>query len=83
MPGNFDRSRIKFWPARKRRTEVEEAIVLMKIYEVFFMDKRETVPVPELKVEMWRFRMVCVRCTITRGWLFSDFLISQGGALPA
>jgi altronate hydrolase len=80
--GNFDRSRIKFLASQKAQNEVEEAIVLMKeIYEVVRRDKRETVPVSELKVGL--------KCGGSDGLsgitanplvgYFSDFLISQGG----
>ena len=80
--GNFDRSRIKFLASQKAQNEVEEAVVLMKeIYEVVRRDKRETVPVSELKDGL--------KCGGSDGLsgitanplvgYFSDFLISQGG----
>lgn len=80
--GDFDRSRVKFLASQKAQNEVEEAIVLLKeIYDVVRQDKRETVPLSELKVGL--------KCGGSDGLsgitanplvgYFSDFLISQGG----
>ena len=80
--GDFDRSRIKFLASQKAQNEVEEAIVLLKeIYDVVRQDKREPVPISELKVGL--------KCGGSDGLsgitanplvgYFSDFLISQGG----
>jgi altronate hydrolase len=80
--GNFDKSRIKFLASQKAQNEVEEAIVLLKeIYDVVQQDKRETIPLSELKVGL--------KCGGSDGLsgitanplvgYFSDFLISQGG----
>ncbi|HEV7332762.1 MAG TPA: altronate dehydratase family protein [Flavisolibacter sp.] len=80
--GEFDRSRIKFLASQKAQNEVEEAIVLLKeIYDVVRQDKREPVPISELKVGL--------KCGGSDGLsgitanplvgYFSDFLISQGG----
>ncbi len=80
--GDFDRSRVKFLASQKAQNEVEEAVELLKqIYEVVRQDKREPVPISELKVGL--------KCGGSDGLsgitanplvgYFSDFLISQGG----
>ena len=80
--GEVDKERIKFLSSQKAKNEVEEALVLLKeIYEVVRHDKRETVPLSELKVGL--------KCGGSDGLsgitanplvgYFSDFLISQGG----
>jgi altronate hydrolase len=81
--GNFDKSRIKFLASQKAKNEVEEALALLKeIYEEVRKDKREPVPISELKVGL--------KCGGSDGLsgitanplvgYFSDFLISQGGS---
>ena len=80
--GDYDTDRIKFLSTQKVQDEVSEAIALMKeIYETVRKDKRETVPLSELKVGL--------KCGGSDGLsgitanplvgYFSDFLISQGG----
>jgi altronate hydrolase len=80
--GEFDADRIKFLSTQKVQDEVSDAITLLKeIYEVMRKDKRETVPLSELKVGL--------KCGGSDGLsgitanplvgYFSDFLISQGG----
>jgi altronate hydrolase len=80
--GNFDTDRIKFLSTQKVQDEVSDAIILLKeIYEVVRKDKREAVPLSELKVGL--------KCGGSDGLsgitanplvgYFSDFLISQGG----
>ncbi|HEY1114183.1 MAG TPA: altronate dehydratase family protein [Chitinophagaceae bacterium] len=80
--GDYDKSRIKFLASQKAKNEVEEAVVLLKeIYEEVRKDKREPVPISELKVGL--------KCGGSDGLsgitanplvgYFSDFLISQGG----
>ena len=80
--GDFDKSRIKFLSTQKVQDEVSDAIVLLKeIYEVVKKDKREAVPLSELKVGL--------KCGGSDGLsgitanplvgYFSDFLIAQGG----
>lgn len=80
--GDYDKSRIKFLASQKAKNEVEEAIALLKeIYEEVRKDKREPIPLSELKVGL--------KCGGSDGLsgitanplvgYFSDFLISQGG----
>lgn len=80
--GDFDKSRIKFLSTQKVQDEVSDAIVLLKeIYETVKKDKREPIPISELKVGL--------KCGGSDGLsgitanplvgYFSDFLISQGG----
>lgn len=80
--GNYDKSRIKFLSTQKVQDEVTDAITLLKeIYEVAKKDKRESVPLSELKVGL--------KCGGSDGLsgitanplvgYFSDFLIAQGG----
>jgi altronate hydrolase len=80
--GDFDKKRIKFLASQKAKNEVEEAVALLKeIYEEVRKDKRELVPISELKVGL--------KCGGSDGLsgitanplvgYFSDFLIAQGG----
>lgn len=80
--GEFDHSRIKFLSTQKVQDEVTEAVALLKeIYEEIRKDKREPIPLSELKVGL--------KCGGSDGLsgitanplvgYFSDFLISQGG----
>ncbi len=80
--GDYDTDRIKFLSTQKVKDEVTEAITLMKeIYETIRKDKREAIPLSELKVGL--------KCGGSDGLsgitanplvgYFSDFLISQGG----
>jgi altronate hydrolase len=80
--GDFDNKRIKFLASQKAQNEVEEAVVLLKeIYEEIRKDKREAIPISELKVGL--------KCGGSDGLsgitanplvgYFSDFLIGQGG----
>lgn len=80
--GDYDRSRIKFLSSQSTSDEVEDSKALLKeIYEVVRKDKREPIPLSELKVGL--------KCGGSDGLsgitanplvgYFSDFLISQGG----
>lgn len=80
--GDYDKSRIKFLASQKAQNEVDDAVALLKeIYEEVRKDKREPVPISELKVGL--------KCGGSDGLsgitanplvgYFSDFLISQGG----
>jgi altronate hydrolase len=80
--GDYDKGRIKFLASQKAQDEVEEAVELLKeIYEEVRKDKREPIPISELKVGL--------KCGGSDGLsgitanplvgYFSDFLISQGG----
>lgn len=80
--GDYDKSRIKFLSSQKVGDEVEAAIELLKeIYEQVRQDRREPIPISELKVGL--------KCGGSDGLsgitanplvgYFSDFLISQGG----
>ena len=80
--GEFDKSRIKFLSTQKVQDEVSDAIALLKqIYDVVKLNKRETIPLSELKVGL--------KCGGSDGLsgitanplvgYFSDFLIAQGG----
>ncbi len=80
--GNYDKSRIKFLSSQSTSDEVEDSKALLKeIYEEVRKDKREPIPVSELKVGL--------KCGGSDGLsgitanplvgYFSDFLISQGG----
>ncbi|MBL0358169.1 MAG: altronate dehydratase [Chitinophagaceae bacterium] len=80
--GDFDQDRIKFLSTQKVQDEVSDAIALLKdIYEVMRKDKREKVPLSELKVGLkcggsdW---LSGITANPLVGY-FSDFLISQGG----
>ena len=80
--GAFDKNRIKFLSTQKVQDEVHDAIALLKdIYAVVKEDKREPIPMSELKVGL--------KCGGSDGLsgitanplvgYFSDFLIAQGG----
>ncbi|MFT3847000.1 MAG: altronate dehydratase family protein [Lacibacter sp.] len=80
--GDFDKSRVKFLSTQRVQDEVTDAVNLLKeIYEVVKQDKREPIPISELKVGL--------KCGGSDGLsgitanplvgYFSDFLISQGG----
>ncbi|RXK87236.1 UxaA family hydrolase [Filimonas effusa] len=80
--GPIDESRIKFLSTQKVQDEVSDAVALLKeIYAEASKDKREAVPLSELKVGL--------KCGGSDGLsgitanplvgYFSDFLISQGG----
>lgn len=79
---NFDQNRIKFLEIQKVNNEVNEGVKLLnEIYSNMKADKREDVPLSELKIGM--------KCGGSDGLsgitanplvgAFSDFLISQGG----
>ena len=80
--GTFNKNRIKFLSTQRVQNEVDDAIVLLKeIYAIVKEDKREAVPLSELKVGL--------KCGGSDGLsgitanplvgYFSDFLIAQGG----
>lgn len=80
--GDYDKSRVRFLASQKADNEVEEGVALLKeIYEEVRKDKREPIPISELKVGL--------KCGGSDGLsgitanplvgYFSDFLISQGG----
>jgi altronate hydrolase len=80
--GNFDRERVKFLVTQKVQDEHEEGMkILRELYEIARKDKREDIPVSELKIGL--------KCGGSDGFsgitanpllgVFSDFLISQGG----
>jgi altronate hydrolase len=80
--GEFDEKRVKFLASQEVSNEIEEGVkLLLEIYEEAKNDKRETVPLSELKVGL--------KCGgsdglsgITANPLlgrFSDFLVAQGG----
>ena len=79
--GDFDKSRIKFLSSQSTSDEVEDSKALLKeIYEEIRKDKREPIPVSELRVGL--------KCGGSDGLsgitanplvgYFSDWLISQG-----
>lgn len=81
--GPVDESRVKFLIAQQVEDEVAEGVLLLEeIYQAAKEDKRETVPLSELKVGL--------KCGGSDGLsgitanpllgMFSDFLISQGGS---
>lgn len=80
--GNYDPQRVKFLAAQEVEDEVEVGIELLKeIYEQMKNDRREAIPLSELKVGL--------KCGGSDGFsgitanpllgVFSDFLIAQGG----
>ena len=80
--GNYDPQRVKFLIAQEVEDEVEAGVELLKeIYEQMKEDKREPIPLAELKVGL--------KCGGSDGFsgitanpllgAFSDFLIAQGG----
>ncbi|WP_207535803.1 UxaA family hydrolase [Desertivirga arenae] len=80
--GNYDKSRIKFLSSQSTSDEVEDAKALLKeIYEVVRQDKREPIPVSELKVGLkcgGSDGLSGITANPLLGY-FSDWLISQGG----
>lgn len=80
--GNYDPQRVKFLAAQEVEDEVEVGLELLKeIYEQMKNDRREAIPLSELKVGL--------KCGGSDGFsgitanpllgAFSDFLIAQGG----
>jgi altronate hydrolase len=80
--GEFDEKRVKFLASQEVSNKIEEGVkLLLEIYEEAKYDKRETVPLSELKVGL--------KCGgfdglsgITANPLLgriSDFLVAQGG----
>lgn len=80
--GEYDLQRTKFLISQKVNDEVEEGVKLLKeLYEIMREDKREEVPISELKVGL--------KCGGSDGFSgitanpllgeFSDYLISHGG----
>ncbi|MBD8068712.1 UxaA family hydrolase [Bacillus sp. PS06] len=80
--GDFDSSRVKFLRSQAVMNEVEEGVkLLVEIYESAKEDKREDVPISELKVGL--------KCGGSDGFSgitanpllgqFSDFLVANGG----
>lgn len=80
--GKYDEKRIKFLVAQEVEDEVEAGLELLKeIYEEMKNDRRELIPLSELKVGL--------KCGGSDGFsgitanplvgVFSDFLIAQGG----
>ena len=82
LVGDVDNSRIKFLVSQEVSDEIEEGVKLLKeIYEVVKNDKREDVPLSELKVGLKcggsdGFSGITANPLLGR---FSDFLIAQGG----
>jgi altronate hydrolase len=81
--GEFDPKRVKFLSSQKAENEVEDAVALLKeIYEEVRKDKREPIPVSELKVGLkcgGSDGLSGITANPLLGY-FSDFLISQGGS---
>lgn len=80
--GAYDEKRVKFLVSQEVRNEIEEgAQILRQLYELMKEDKREPIPLSELKIGL--------KCGGSDGFsgitanplvgAFSDFLISQGG----
>ncbi|NMA82264.1 MAG: altronate dehydratase [Epulopiscium sp.] len=80
--GDYDEKRIKFLEAQKVEDEIEAGVALLKeLYEEMKDDKREELPLSELKIGL--------KCGGSDGFsgitanpllgAFSDFLIGQGG----
>jgi len=80
--GEYDSNRIKFLVAQEVEDEIETGVELMsEIYEQMKHDRREAIPLSELKVGL--------KCGGSDGFsgitanplvgVFSDFLIAQGG----
>ncbi|GFH41527.1 altronate hydrolase [Lactococcus hodotermopsidis] len=81
--GAYDQSRVKFLIAQKVKNEIQVGVDLLEeLYEATIDDKRETIPLSELKIGL--------KCGGSDGLsgitanpllgAFSDFLISQGGS---
>lgn len=80
--GEYDKERIKFLTAQKVKDEHAEGLkILRELYSIASNDKREDVPLSELKVGL--------KCGGSDGFsgitanpllgVFSDFLVAQGG----
>ena len=81
--GNYDKERIRFMVSQKvEGDEVEEGMkILRELYTIASNDKRESIPLSELKVGL--------KCGGSDGFsgitanpllgVFSDFIVSQGG----
>ena len=81
--GNYDKERIRFMVSQKvEGDEVEEGMkILRELYSIAAQDKREAIPLSELKVGL--------KCGGSDGFsgitanpllgVFSDFIVSQGG----
>ncbi|MEI6946020.1 altronate dehydratase family protein [Paraflavisolibacter sp. H34] len=80
--GEYDKSRVKFLSSQKAQNEVEECVKLLKeIYAVVSQDKREPIPISELKIGLkcgGSDGLSGITANPLLGY-FSDFLISQGG----
>jgi altronate hydrolase len=80
--GEYDEDRIKFLVSQEVTNEIEAGVQLLKeIYENAKNDKRETVPLSELKVGLKcggsdGFSGITANPLLGR---FSDFLVAQGG----
>lgn len=80
--GDYDESRVRYMVAQEVEDEVEAGLAMLKeIYAIMRQDKREIVPISELKVGL--------KCGGSDGFsgitanplvgAFSDFLVAQGG----
>ncbi|WP_066310491.1 UxaA family hydrolase [Bacillus sp. FJAT-29814] len=80
--GEYDEERVKFLVSQEVTNEIEAGVELLKeIYEAAKHDKRETVPLSELKVGLKcggsdGFSGITANPLLGR---FSDFLVAQGG----
>ncbi|WP_223588802.1 UxaA family hydrolase [Neobacillus bataviensis] len=80
--GEYDETRVKFLVSQEVTDEIEAGVALLKeIYENAKGDKRETVPLSELKVGLKcggsdGFSGITANPLLGR---FSDFLVAQGG----
>lgn len=80
--GNYDESRVKFLSSQDVQDEIEAGVTLLKeIYEAAKEDKREEVPLAELKVGLKcggsdGFSGITANPLLGR---LSDFLVAQGG----
>lgn len=80
--GDYDESRVKFLSSQEVQDEIEAGVALLKeIYEAAKEDKREAVPLAELKVGLKcggsdGFSGITANPLLGR---FSDFLAAQGG----
>ncbi|MGM0901266.1 MAG: UxaA family hydrolase [Bacillota bacterium] len=80
--GEFDEDRVKFLVSQEVNNEIDAGVQLLKeIYENAKGDKRETVPLSELKVGLKcggsdGFSGITANPLLGR---FSDFLVAQGG----
>lgn len=80
--GEYDENRVKFLISQEAQNEIEEGVQLLKeIHEAVKDDKREPVPLSELKVGLKcggsdGFSGITANPLLGR---FSDFLVAQGG----